>query len=56
MIHCMFVNDAALLQAVVNDCFTKVVSGLQTVRRLAPLLAFYSIMNGSGFLLSGALK
>ena len=29
---------------------------LQTVGRLAPLLAFYSIMNGSGFLLAGALK
>ena len=31
-------------------------SVLQTVSRLAPLLAFYSIMNGSGFLLAGALK
>ena len=32
------------------------VFGLQTVNRLAPLLALYSAFNGSGSVLAGALK
>ena len=32
------------------------VFGVQTVNRLAPLLALYSAFNGSGSVLAGALK
>ncbi|DBA90829.1 TPA: hypothetical protein ACH3X1_004031 [Trebouxia sp. C0004] len=53
---CVVGINMYLLSNTLGRTFTDDSQVLQTVNRLAPLLALYSAFNGSGSVLAGALK